>query len=94
MDNNSPLTEAEILDEVSAPCDANLAVELARSLMTVQFQEATANRIRELLQKNNAGTLSLVEESNLERCLRVGQFLDLLRAKARLSLRQRSANQA
>jgi hypothetical protein len=49
--------------------------------------EGATDRIRDLLQKNNAGTLSPAEKSNLDKYLRVGQFLDLMQAKARLSLR-------
>jgi len=47
----------------------------------------TQPRIRELLQKNSAGTITAAEKADLEKYMRVGQFLDLMQAKARLSLR-------
>jgi hypothetical protein len=48
-------------------------------------QEATA-RIRELLARNQEGSLTAFEQDELQRYLRVGQLLDLLHAKASLAL--------
>lgn len=80
------LTEADILAEVVAPDRPTLSEEFARAVLSVQFNDRATNRIRELLQKNNAGTITTVEKSDLEKYIRVGQFLDLMQAKARLSL--------
>jgi hypothetical protein len=80
------LTEADILAEVVAPDEPTLSREFARAVLSVRFNEEATTRIRELLQRNNAGTISAVEKSDLEKYLRVGQFLDLMQAKARLSL--------
>jgi hypothetical protein len=44
--------------------------------------------MRRLVQKNNRGTITAGERVALEKYLRVGQFLDLVHAKARLSLRR------
>jgi hypothetical protein len=41
-----------------------------------------------LLGKNNAGTISSAEKATLDNYLCVGELLDLMQAKARLSLRQ------
>ena len=41
----------------------------------------------ELADKNNRGTLSAAERQEMEKYARVGNFLDLLQAKARLSLK-------
>ena len=38
--------------------------------------------------ENNKGTISESERATLDKYLRVGQFLDLMQAKARLSLNQ------
>ena len=86
MENLVTLTEADILSEVVAPDEPMLNQEFARAVLAVGFTDAAAGRIRALLQKNNAGTLTPAEKSNLEKYLRVGQFLDLMQAKARLSL--------
>ena len=89
---SSTLTEADILsDEVAAlsvQCDEpTLSQEFARAVLAVRFNDHATNRIREFLQKKNAGTITPAEESDLHKYLRVGQFLDLMQAKARLSLK-------
>jgi hypothetical protein len=64
-----------------------LSADAAKSLLQLAFSKNATRRIRQLLQKNNKGTISAAERITLDRYLRVGQFLDLLQAKARLSLR-------
>jgi hypothetical protein len=86
------LTEADILADVVAPEDPTLSQEFARAVLAVRFNDHATGRIRELLQKKNAGTITPAEESDLQKYLRVGQFLDLMQAKARLSLKS-SASQ-
>ena len=80
------LTEADILSEVVAPEEPTLQENFARAVLAVHFSESATERIRGLLQKNNAGTITSSEKSTLEKFVRVGQFLDLMQAKARLSL--------
>jgi hypothetical protein len=87
MENTVTLTEADILSEVVAPEDPTLNEEFARAVLAVRFTDAATGRIRDLLQRNNAGTLTPAEKSNLEKYMRVGQFIDLMQAKARLSLK-------
>lgn len=82
------ITEADILAEVVAPDVADLGPEAARSLLGFKFSKQATRRIRQLLRKNNQGTITAAERLTLERFLRVGQFLDLVQAKARLSLQQ------
>jgi hypothetical protein len=60
-------------------------------VLAVRFNDNRAGRIRELLQKKNAGTITPAEDSDLHKYLCVGQFLDLMQAKARpLSLPRRN----
>jgi hypothetical protein len=94
MNNSShTLSEADILAEVVAPEEPSLSQEFARAVLAVRFNDTATNRIRALLQKNNAGTISSAEKADLEKYLRVGQFIDLMQAKARLSLQpNRSAS--
>ena len=80
------LTEADILSDIVAPDEPTLNQEFARAVMGVRFSDRAQEQIRELLQKNNAGTMTTDEQSDLEKYVRVGQFLDLMQAKARLSL--------
>jgi hypothetical protein len=71
-----------------APDRPNLSPESARSILELRFTERATLRMRELLDKNNKGTISADERSELDKYLRVGQFLDLMQAKARLSIQQ------
>lgn len=86
------LSEADILDEVVAPDRPDLPAEFAQAVLSVRFNETATSRIRDLLQRNNAGTISPSDKENLERYLRVGQFLDLMQAKARHSLQRGPAS--
>lgn len=92
MATTSLPTEADILDQVIAPHEANLSPEGAQSLLRLKFNRTATQAIRRLLAKNNRGAISAEERVTLENYLRVGQLIDLLHAKARLSL-QETANQ-
>jgi hypothetical protein len=88
MAEASTITEADILAEIVAPDQPGLSPESARSILELQFTDEADQRIRGLLKKNNDGTISEAERAVLDKYLRVGQFLDLLQAKARLSLQR------
>jgi hypothetical protein len=82
------ITEADILDEVVAPDQPGLSPDVARSILELKFSKRATRRIRQLLRRNNLGTISAQERVTLEKYLRVGQFLDIWQAKAKLSLKQ------
>ena len=84
------VTEADILESIVAPDASGLTADAARCLLELRFDRDTTQRIRRLLQKNNRGSISAEERLTLEKYLRVGQLLDLLHAKARLSLQRQS----
>ena len=86
MASQTSISEADILTKVVGPERADLSAEAARSLLDLRFDSKTTRRIRQLLQKNNQGTISRAERLTLDKYLRVGQLLDLLHAKAKLSL--------
>ena len=79
------------MTEVVEPNRPTLSPQLAEELLSLHFNDQATERIRELLQKNNAGTITTAEKSTLEKSLRVGEFLDLMQAKARLTLLQNGA---
>lgn len=81
----SPTTN-EILDEVIQPIDPSFAPDFAQMVLRLRFSDRTKDRIRDLLQRNNAGTLTGDDKALLENYLLVGQLVDLLQAKARASL--------
>ena len=82
------MTEADILEKVIAPQSGQLAPEAARVLLEFHFDRDTIQTIRKLLRANNRGTISAEDRLVLEKYLRIGQFLDLLHAKARWALRK------
>ncbi|MBM4073509.1 MAG: hypothetical protein FJ271_31990 [Planctomycetes bacterium] len=82
------ITEAGILERVVQPQSASFTPEAAKCLLEFRFDAPTKRRIRFLLQRNNRGTISASQRLALEKYLRVGQFLDLLHAKAHLSLKK------
>ena len=86
------LTEADILKEVVDPNRSTFSPQLVQELLSLKFNEDATNRIRDLLQKNNSGTISSAEKSTLDNYLRVGEFLDLIQAKARLTLHQNGSS--
>lgn len=88
MSKNPTISEAAILEKVVAPKAAGFSRELARQLLAFKFDRDTTKEIRRLLQANNRGTISASDRLSLEKYLRVGQFLDLVHAKARLSLNE------
>ena len=85
------ITEADIIERVIGPNQASLSPETARSILGLQFDDSAQSRIRVLLRNNADGTISAEDKGELDKYLRVGTFLDLIRAKAKLSL---NANEA
>ena len=86
MPNTSTISEADILEDIVGPDQPGLSPEIARFLLKLKFSDKAQRQIRQLLQKNNRGAIDAQERLLLERYLRVGQFLDILQAKAKLSL--------
>jgi hypothetical protein len=80
------LTEADILEKIVSPKESGLSPDAAQFFLSLKFDSETIKKIRTLLRKNNRGTISAPERISLEKYLRVGQFLDLVRAKAKVSL--------
>ena len=79
-------TEADILTELIEPGRPILSPQVAHELLALKFNDEATSRIRELLRKNNAGTIAPEERLTLDNYLRVGGFLDLIQAKARGTL--------
>ena len=90
MASRPTISEADILTKVVDPKKADLTPEAAKSFLGLRFDSATTRRIRRLLQRNNRGTISAADRIVLDKYLRVGQLIDLLHAKAKVSLRRSS----
>lgn len=78
--------DAQILEGVVAPEDASLTASLAKAVLKLGFQPAQKAEIERLLERNNGGKITSKQKTRLEAYVRVGNFLSLLKAKARSTL--------
>jgi hypothetical protein len=81
-----PPSESDIFARVIATDDA-LPPNVARSVLAWKFPDRDVTRVRKLQEKNNAGTISTAERRELENYVRVGQFVAVIQARARLTLK-------
>ena len=80
------LTEVDILSQVVQPSDGNIPPEIASFLLGLKFDDNTIQHMSDLALRHNQGELTTSEIQEMERYRRVGNFLNLLHAKAKLSL--------
>ena len=92
MDKSSTITESDILADVIAPGQGDLTVEVAESVLGWKFTRKAATRMNQLADRNNKGTITAQERQELEKYLRVGSLINILQAKARLSLKSAGAS--
>lgn len=72
--------------------NAQISPSVARTLLAWRFPKADLAKIRKLQKKNNAGTILEAELLELESYVRVGQFVAVIQAKAKLTLKNRRGN--
>ena len=84
--STTEVTETEIWIRVIQPAKGDLSPEAAREWLRLRLSSVDVERVRALSQKADEGTLTLDEERELDAFLNVGSVLELLKAKARLSL--------
>jgi hypothetical protein len=82
------ITESDILADVLAAGDGDLPPEAAQSILRWKFSGKSIKRMNQLADRNRRGVISAAEREVLERYLRVGSLVNLLQAKARLSLQK------
>ena len=81
-------TEAEIWSRTIQPEHGNLSAEAARALLDLKLAPGDVDRVNGLSARAREGTLTEAEGRELDSYLNVGRALELLKAKARLSLRR------
>jgi hypothetical protein len=84
-------TGAAILGRLLQPHKAGFSPEAARDILAMTFRPRDRRRVDALSAKAREGTLSAAERAELEEYLRVADLLAMLKAKARLSLRDDGA---
>jgi hypothetical protein len=85
---------AEIIKRVMRPDAGDLPPEVARYLLGLHIEQSDRERMEELGVKANRGTLTSDETEELDSYLDVCVSLDILHAKARLSLKSQSMSAA
>ena len=85
-------SEIAILGRLIEADGTDLSRELARYILTLGFDEEDQNRMSELAQKNQEGSLSSDEKAELENFAKAGHLLALLHSKARKSLKARKVS--
>ena len=86
------VTELDILADVISPELASLKPDAARAILKWKFSEKSVARMNWLAERNCNGTITPEEREELERFMRVGGLINIVQAKARLSLRQFKAD--
>jgi hypothetical protein len=79
-------TEAAIWERVIHP-QGKMTVATARRIAQLDFSSEESSRMHELAVKNQAGTLTLEEVSELDNYCRVGTMLSILQSRARQVLK-------
>jgi hypothetical protein len=85
------ITETQILENVimaNRPGGHGMSPELAHLILEFRFDPTAINRMNELAEKNRQGTLTETERQDMDKYIRVGNFLNLMQAMARLSLQR------
>jgi hypothetical protein len=85
------VTESEILSRAIETIDRAQWSRVAHVLSELKLPDGDLDRADELLEKNRTGRISDAERAELEKYLRVSNFLDLMRARA---LRERGESSA
>jgi len=76
-----------ILSRAIEPSNGNWTVEAATSIVGIGLSAADHERLNELAGSAREGTLTAGEEAELDNYRHVGRLLELMKAKARLSLK-------
>jgi hypothetical protein len=90
MHQAQPVTERRpsVLSRVIQPERNDLSADAARSILRLSFEEADLKRMQELAVRNQEGGLGKDELAELMDYRQAGLVLDLLKSKARLSLKR------
>lgn len=84
-------TRANILEHVINPKQGDLAADLARYILSLDFPETDQARFQHLSAKAQEGTLTDEERAELDDLLNINDFLTIVQSKARASLAKQSS---
>ncbi len=89
--NSVNITEAGILSRVIQPGTGGWDKAAASAILSFSFSTDDRERMHVLLEKAKAAELDEVEQSELKSFREAGRTLELMKARARLSLQQSAA---
>ena len=91
MISGQPNFEADLLTRVIDPQRAGWTREAAESILALSLTEADKQRATELAEKSGTGEMTDEEQMEMASFRHVGRFLELVKSRARLSLKALSA---
>ena len=83
----SPNRDADIWARLMRAQNDALPADAAQFLLSIDFEEEDRQRMLELAQRSEAGTLTSQEQAEFDSYLHVGNFLAIMQSKARLALK-------
>lgn len=86
-----PSADLDVLADVFGQDAANWSTAFAEWLLTLQFSKRQQDRMRELAERGNCGTLLPEEYNEMMSYRRVGNLISRLRVKAAICLRDRGS---
>ncbi len=89
-DNN----EVSILNRILRPKSPTFSPTTAEDILTLDFDQADKDRMRQLSAKARAGTLTAKEDAEAGKYELVGHLLNIMQSKARRSLKNHRAKEA
>jgi len=69
-----------------------MSPESAQAILSLRFSPSDERRMRELMEKNNQGIMAPDEQAEMEAFRRIGSFLAIVQATARLHLKPHDGN--
>ena len=92
MSASLEFSEAAILGRVFRPDSADWSPDAAEAILKLEFTELDHERMDDLIDAAKAGELSGEGASTLERYRHVSKMLELMKSRARLSLKKLKAS--
>ena len=85
-----PNSEAAIWDRLMQAKKDKLTPEAAQFLLAIDFEESDQQRMLQLAERPEAGTLTAEEQIEFDGYLHVGNLLAVIQSKARLALKTKA----
>jgi hypothetical protein len=92
MSTSLDSSEAAILDRLFRPSASGWPGEAAHAILKIEFAPSDREKMSALLEIAKSGTLTQEQAETLEHYRHVGRLLELMKSRARQSLRNKPSN--